>query len=93
VFREYCHEIRVESDSARFPMSIENVPSKIQDGADYRTVGVAALAQADHAAADRDLITRPPPRRRLLTDGRRPPSINRGSLLAAQVERHVDSAG
>ena len=47
-----CHTIEVDSDAARFALSIENVPSeKSQNGTDYRPVGDRRLAQAPCPAA------------------------------------------
>ncbi len=51
-----CHIIEVDADSARFTLSIENIPSENpKTGKNRRAVGHRDAAQDARAAARRDL--------------------------------------
>ena len=55
-----CHQIRVDSDSASFTMAIENIPSENpEDRPHHRALGDRGAAQADLAAAGRNLSSPP----------------------------------
>ena len=50
-----CHTIEVDSDSARFTLSIENVPSEKPKTGELRRSRSSRRAEAPHPAASWDL--------------------------------------